>query len=174
MQENKITNLDENLNLDKKTLVFLRYIAILGQFATINLVYFYLELQFNILASHAIIFFGLMFKYFFTDKDKTKFIKRSLFCDSSYLRYIAVKHFVVFYRRYYKSVFSVADCACYSFLNIFKHGYYNYFSFYNNIVTGYINVFTPSFTQGSQDYLFKFPSFYLAGILISILIGLFF
>ena len=27
--------------------------------------------------------------------------------------------------------------------------------------------------QGSQDYLFKFPSFYLAGILISILIGLF-
>ena len=38
----------ENLNLDKSILTILRYIAILGQFAAINIVFFYLDLKFPI------------------------------------------------------------------------------------------------------------------------------
>ena len=48
----------ENLNLDRKTLVILRWIAIIGQFTAINLVYF-LNLDFPIVASHIVIFIGL-------------------------------------------------------------------------------------------------------------------
>ena len=42
-----IFRLDENLNLDKKTLVFLRWIAIFGQLFSVNLVFFYLDLKFS-------------------------------------------------------------------------------------------------------------------------------
>ena len=38
-----IFRLEENLNLDKKTLVFLRWIAISGQLFSVNLVFFYLD-----------------------------------------------------------------------------------------------------------------------------------
>ena len=36
-----IFRLDENLNLDKKTLVFLRWIALFGQLFSVNLVFFF-------------------------------------------------------------------------------------------------------------------------------------
>ena len=38
----------ENLNLDKNTLTILRYIAIIGQFIAVNIVYHYLKLDFPI------------------------------------------------------------------------------------------------------------------------------
>ena len=173
MQENKITNLDENLNLDKKTLVFLRYIAILGQFATINLVYFYLELQFNILASHAIIFLGLCSNIFLQIK-----IKQSLLKDR------------------YSAIVLIYDILQLSILLYFTGGITNPFSLLlivpaivsstflsmgttiTLVSTTTLSLVILTFSHhplpGSQDYLFKFPSFYLAGILISILIGLFF
>ena len=50
----------ENLNLDKSTLTILRYIAILGQFAAINIVFFYLDLKFPIKETYLIIFIGLL------------------------------------------------------------------------------------------------------------------
>ncbi len=36
----------DNIQLDKKTLVILRWIAIVGQFLTVEVVYFYLEFEF--------------------------------------------------------------------------------------------------------------------------------
>ena len=50
----------ENLNLDKNTLTILRYIAIFGQFIAVNIVFFYLKLEFPIIESYSIIFFGLL------------------------------------------------------------------------------------------------------------------
>ena len=50
----------ENLNLDKSTLTILRYIAIIGQFIAINIVFFYLNLEFPIKASLIVIFIGLL------------------------------------------------------------------------------------------------------------------
>ena len=54
-----IFRLEENLNLDKKTLVILRWIAIFGQLFSINLVYFFLDLNFPVLLCHIVIIVGL-------------------------------------------------------------------------------------------------------------------
>ena len=60
MDFSTLFRIKENLNLDKNTLTILRYIAILGQFFAVILVYFYLSLPFPIELSYAIIFFGLL------------------------------------------------------------------------------------------------------------------
>ena len=52
--------LRENLNLDRKTLVILRWIAIIGQLTAVNLVYFYLKLDFPVLIAYIILFFGFL------------------------------------------------------------------------------------------------------------------
>ena len=65
----------ENLNLDKNTLITLRYIAIFGQFLAINIVYFYLELSFPIASSYLIIFMGLATNLFLQYRIKINQIK---------------------------------------------------------------------------------------------------
>ena len=55
MNLSNIFRLEENLHLDKKTLVILRWIAITGQLIALNLVFFILELKFPILFAHFII-----------------------------------------------------------------------------------------------------------------------
>ena len=65
----------ENLNLDKNTLTILRYIAIFGQFIAINIVYFYLELQFPINKSYLIIFLGLLTNLFLQFRIKVNQLK---------------------------------------------------------------------------------------------------
>jgi len=52
--------LRENLNLDRKTLVILRWIAIIGQLTAINLVYFYLKLDFPVIITYSILFLGIL------------------------------------------------------------------------------------------------------------------
>ena len=54
----------ENLNLDKNTLTILRYIAIFGQFIAINIVFYYLKLEFPINESFVIIFLGVLTNLF--------------------------------------------------------------------------------------------------------------
>ena len=54
-----IFRLEETLNLDKKPLVFLRWIAIFGQLFSVNLVYFFLDLEFPVLLCHIAIAIGL-------------------------------------------------------------------------------------------------------------------
>ena len=58
MKLSTLFRLEENLHLDRKTLVNLRWIAILGQLFAVNFVYNYLNLQFPIYETHIIILFG--------------------------------------------------------------------------------------------------------------------
>ena len=60
MNFSTLFRLRENLNLDRKTLVTLRWIAIIGQFTAINLVYFYLKLDFPVVFAHLILFLGFL------------------------------------------------------------------------------------------------------------------
>ena len=60
MNFSTLFRLGENLNLDRKTLVILRWIAIIGQFTAINLVYFYLKLDFPVLIAHFILLLGFL------------------------------------------------------------------------------------------------------------------
>ena len=55
MNFSTLFRLGENLSLDRKTLITLRWIALIGQFTAVNLVYFYLKLEFEILIAHIII-----------------------------------------------------------------------------------------------------------------------
>ena len=75
MNLSTLFRLEENLQLDKKTLVTLRYIAIFGQLFAINIVYIYLNLSFPIIESHIIIIIGLLTNFYlhFKIKNETKF-----------------------------------------------------------------------------------------------------
>ena len=60
MNFSTLFRLEENLHLDKKTLVNLRWIAIIGQLFAINFVYFYLELNLPVIETHIIVFIGFI------------------------------------------------------------------------------------------------------------------
>ena len=65
----------ENLNLDKSTLTILRYIAIIGQFIAINVVFFYLNLEFPIKACLIVVFIGLLTNLYLQFKVKANQLK---------------------------------------------------------------------------------------------------
>ena len=67
---------ENNIQLDKKTLVILRWIAIVGQLITINIVYFILNFDFPFIYCYLIIFFGILTNFFLQFKVKKKTFKR--------------------------------------------------------------------------------------------------
>ena len=74
-----------DIQLDKKTLVVLRWIAIIGQFITINFVYFILELNFPYIYCFYIIFFGTLTNIFLQFRVGAKLL--SNLSSSMYLTY---------------------------------------------------------------------------------------
>ena len=77
--------LGENLNLDRKTLVILRWIAIIGQFSAITIVYFYLKLEFLYLIAYFILAAGALTNIYLQFGIKTILIKD--FKSSIFLAY---------------------------------------------------------------------------------------
>ena len=163
----------ENLNLDKKTLTILRYIAIFGQFIAINIVFFYLELQFPLKESYIIILIGLTTNLFLQFKVKVNQLKDT-----------------------YASLFLLYDLFQLSSLLYLTGGILNPFSILliiptivsstflsmgTTIILGVITsflLFILSFVYlplpGLDKNIFDVPNFYKQGILIAILIGLIF
>ena len=74
-----------DIQLDKKTLVVLRWIAIIGQFITINFVYLILELDFPYIYCFSIIFFGVLTNIFLQFRVSEKLL--SNLSSSLYLSY---------------------------------------------------------------------------------------
>ena len=163
----------ENLNLDKKTLTILRYIAIFGQFIAINIVFFYLELQFPLKESYIIILIGLTTNLFLQFKVKVNQLKDT-----------------------YASLFLLYDLFQLSSLLYLTGGILNPFSILliiptivsstflsmgTTIILGVITsflLFILSFVYlplpGLEKNIFEVPNFYKQGILTAILIGLVF
>ena len=163
----------ENLNLDKSTLTILRYIAIIGQFIAINIVYFYLSLPFPIELSYLIIFIGLLTNIFLQFGIKINQLKDL-----------------------YAAIFLIYDLIQLSFLLYLTGGIFNPFSFLliipaivsstflsmgTTIILGFVTsllLLVISFfylpLPGEDMNLLHFPNFYKIGIIISILIGLMF
>ena len=75
MNFSTLFRLEENLQLDKKTLVNLRWIAILGQLIAINIVFNFLDLNFPIIESHIVILLGLTTNLFLQFKIKGNQLK---------------------------------------------------------------------------------------------------
>ena len=173
MDFSTLFRLEENLNLDKKTLVFLRWIAIFGQLFSINLVYFFLNLDFPVLICHSVIILGLLSNVFLQFK-----IKASLLKDL------------------YSSSFLVLDIFLLSVLLFLTGGIFNPFSILiivptivsstflsmgSTIILGSITIFLLFFLTffhmplpGMEEYILSFPDYYVSGILISLIIGLIF
>ena len=163
----------ENLNLDKNTLTILRYIAIIGQFFAINIVYFYLNLPFPIVLSYAVIFVGLLTNIYLQFGIKSNQLKD-----------------------FYSLIFLIYDLIQLSILLYLTGGIFNPFCFLliipaivsstflsmgSTIILGIITsslLLVVSFFHlplpGEEMALLHFPDFYKTGIIISILIGLVF
>ena len=163
----------ENLNLDKNTLTILRYIAIFGQFFAINIVFFHLKLEFPIIESYIVIFFGVLTNLFLQFRVKVNQLKDT-----------------------YASLFLLYDLIQLSILLYLTGGIFNPFSllliipaivsstFLSMGTTIILSVLTSLMLfvlthfhlslPGMNENTFNVPSFYKFGILISILIGLIF
>ena len=165
--------LGENLNLDRKTLINLRWIAIAGQLTAILLVYFYLNLDFPILICSAIILVGLSTNLFLQFKVKS----------------IAIKDF-------HASLYLVYDLIQLSFLLYLTGGISNPFSLLmivpaivsstflsagTTIILGILTIFflflLTIFHQplpGIHEDSITFPKLYLIGYFIALIISLVF
>ena len=163
----------ENLNLDKNTLTILRYIAIFGQFIAVNIVFFYLKLEFPITESYLIIFLGLLTNIFLQFKIQVNQLKDI-----------------------YASFFLLYDIAQLSVLLYLTGGILNPFSILLIIPTIVSSTFLSMGTTiilgaltssllfvltylylplpGMNMSMFNLPPYYRFGVLISILIGLIF
>jgi len=75
----------DDIKLDKNTLVILRWIAIVGQFMTINVVYFILKFNFPYFYCCLIIFFGVLTNIFLHFIEKKKLLTN--FSSTLYLAY---------------------------------------------------------------------------------------
>ena len=173
MDFSTLFRIKENLNLDKNTLTILRYIAIFGQFIAVNIVYFYLELEFPINESYLIIFLGLLTNLFLQFRIKVNQLKDT-----------------------YASFFLLYDLIQLSTLLYLTGGILNPFSilliiptivsstFLSMGTTIILGVLTSSLLfilthfylplPGMDTTIFSVPNFYKLGILTSILIGLIF
>jgi len=165
--------LEENLHLDKKTLVNLRWIAIIGQLFAINFVYFFLKLDLPIIETHIIILIGLITNIVLQFKIRTNQLKD-----------------------FNSALFLIYDLLQLSTLLYLTGGIFNPFSLLIIIPTIVSSTFLSMGTTiilgtftigllfilkefhkilpGLDAYNFNFPEYYLAGALVSIIIGLVF
>ena len=163
----------DNIHLDKKTLVILRWIAIIGQLIAINFVYYYLKLELPIIAVHTVVLVGLITNLILQFKIKENQLKDL-----------------------YSGFFLIYDLFQLTFLLYLTGGITNPFSFLmivpsifsstflsmgTTIILGTLTIillfFLKNFHEvlpGLDAYRFSFPEYYLEGILISIIIGLIF
>ena len=172
MNFSTLFSLEENLNLDKKTLVILRYIAIFGQFIAINFVHNYLNLTFPIIESHIVIFLGLLTNLYLQFQFKSNQLKD-----------------------FYASLFLVYDLIQLGILLYLTGGIFNPFIFlliipaivsstFLSMGTTIILVVLTSILLFLLTYFylplpglenkFFFPDFYKTGMLVAVLIGLIF
>ena len=79
----------DNIQLDKKTLVILRWIAIVGQFLTISIVYFFLRFELPFFYCSAIILFGVLTNIYLQFKVRGN--QLSNFSSTIYLLYDLVQ-----------------------------------------------------------------------------------
>ena len=173
MNLSTLFRLGENLNLDRKTLIILRWIALLGQLIAINLVYFFLKLEFPILIAHAIILLGVSTN--FVLQFRIKSIQLKDFYASSFLTFDLIQLSLLLYltggiSNPFSILMIIPTIVSSTFL-----------SMGSTIVLG---VLTVSFLflltifhhplPGIHDESVTFPKLYLIGYFIAIVIGLIF
>ncbi len=173
MNFSTLFRLGENLNLDRKTLVFLRWIAIIGQFSAITLVYFYLELEFLFLNAYLILFAGFLTNLYLQFKIKSIFIKdlnASIFLIYDLIQLAALLYLTGGISNPFSILIIIPAIVSSTFL-----------SMGTTIVLGILTIiflFCLSIFHyplpGIHEHSETFPKLYLTGYIIAIIVGLVF
>ena len=163
----------DDIWLDKKTLVILRWIAIAGQLITINFVYFILDFSFPFFYCTTIIFLGIVTNIFLQFKEKRNLL--SDFSSTIYLAYDLTQLTALVFLTggitnpfvlllVIPSVVSSTFLSLKSTINL---------SF---ITASFLLILTVYYfpLPSSGDLHFHVPTYYLYGIPIAIIIGLIF
>ena len=173
MNISTIFRLRENLKLDRKTLVFLRWIAIIGQLSAINIVYFYLKIDIPIILTHLVITVGIF--------------------TNLYLQF-GIKQILI--KDIYAGLFLVYDLTQLTFLLYLTGGIFNPFSLLmivpaivsstflsmgTTFILGLLSIiFIFGLTKfhyplpGIHDQTITFPDIFLVGYVVAIIVGLVF
>ena len=173
MNFSTLFRLEENLQLDKKTLVTLRYIAIFGQLFAINVVFNYLNLNFPIIESHIIIFIGLSTNVYLQFKIKSNQLKdifASLFLIYDLIQLSALLYLTGGIFNPFSFLLIIPAIVSSTFLSM---GTTIILGFITSILLFLLSIFYLPL-PGIEVSNLIFPIFYKTGILIAILIGLIF
>jgi two-component system sensor histidine kinase RegB len=173
MNFSTLFRLEENLHLDKKTLVILRWIAITGQLIAINLVYHYLDLKFPIFISHIIICIGFvtnLYLQFGINTNQLKDISSSLFLMYDLIQLSALLYLTGGLSNPFSLLLIVPGIVSSTFLSMGTTIILGGVTILSLIIL--INFYLP--LPGAVEYLFSVPYYYLIGTLISIIVGLMF
>ena len=173
MEFSTLFRLGENLNLDRKTLVILRWIAIIGQLAAINLVYFYLKLEFPVLIAYAIIFLGFVSNCFLQFKFKS--IQLKDFYASIFLTYDLIQLSLLLYltggiSNPFSILMIIPTIVSSTFLSM---GTTIILGFFTIVFLFLLTIFHYPL-PGLHEQSITFPKLYLIGYLIAIIVGLIF
>jgi two-component system sensor histidine kinase RegB len=173
MNFSTLFRLRENLNLDKKTLVILRWIAIVGQFSAITLVYFYLKLDFLFLYAYFILFVGFVTNLYLQFRIKSILIKdfnAIIFLIYDLIQLTALLYLTGGISNPFSILMIIPAIVSSTFL-----------SMGTTIILGMLTIvflFCLSIFHyplpGIHDYAETFPKMYLTGYFIAILVGLIF
>ena len=168
-----IFRLEENLNLDKKTLVFLRWIAIFGQLFSVNLVYFFLDLNFPVLLCHIVILIGFLTNIYLQFGVKATLLK-DLY-SSSFLMYDIIQLSILLFLtggifNPFAILLIVPTIVSSTFLSMGSTIILGSSTILLLFVLTFFNLPLP----GMEEYVLSFPNYYVTGILMSLIIGLVF
>ena len=163
----------ENLNLDKNTLTILRYIAIFGQFIAINIVFFYLDLQFPLKESYIIILIGLITNLYLQFRVKVNQLKDTY--ASLYLLYDLFQLSSLLYLtggilNPFSILLIIPTIVSSTFLSMGTTIILGVITSFLLFILSFIYLPLPGFDKN----IFDVPNFYKQGILTAILIGLVF
>ena len=173
MNFSTLFRIEENLHLDKKTLVNLRWIAITGQIIAINFVHFYLKLDLPYIETHIIIFVGLITNIvlqFNIRTNQLKDLSSSLFLVYDLLQLTALLYLTGGIFNPFALLIIIPTIVSSTFL-----------SMGTTIILGTLTIGLlfilkeyHKILPGLDIYNLNFPEYYLAGALVSIIIGLVF
>ena len=173
MNFSTLFRLGENLNLDKKTLVFLRWIALIGQFSAITLVYFYLKLEFLFEIAYLVLLIGIFTNLYLQFKIRSILIKdlnASIFLIYDLFQLAALLYLTGGISNPFSILIIIPAIVSSTFL-----------SMGTTIILGILTVillFSLSFFHyplpGIHEHSETFPKLYLTGYIIAIIVGLVF
>jgi len=175
MKFSEVFTSKDNIQLDKKTLVILRWIAIIGQYFSISLVYFVLNFQFPIFYCTIIILLGVITNFYlqFIEKDnQLGNIKSSL-----YLLYDLIQlSFLLFFTGGVTNPFIILIIipAVVSSTFLSLRSTVNLSIITIIILVGLTISYLPLPHKVIEEFHFHVPNYYLYAITLSIIIGLVF